>query len=939
MKRKHDYFILLIPILYAVIAVLIVGTVMKNGVYPEGSDTMYHVYRGDFIYRAVKEGNWYPMFAKEWYNGVELLRYWAPLPAYFMAFCIFLAAGDVLDGYLIFVGLIFFLGAMSWLWIGWKKQRICLGAFLGVLWFFMPNNLLALFTEGNLARCVCMVFLPLFIYFVGEYLETRKSWWVLAETVLFSLMALCHLGYAGMIALAMLLYLLVYRIIYGADSGSRHVIWGILLGFLLIGVWMLPSLSGGITGLDNSENMARFFQSVFLSLDPFDRYVSGFRHFYFGLAAFLITVTGMLIANKRSRVGFFVAFLIFLCTSSSAYYVLKVLPGSQYLWMLRFISIALCMILYSLLNWKSLKKYILFSMLCLLVLDVIPSLPQVYGNQDGTSAKERMTQMQSATLIQEGLELTEQRMALMDASTLGATGAFLVTGWQERRDATFGAGWEAAVTARNIRNLNTAFEGGYFDYMFDRCMELGNDTIVVKKSCLPQETDVMENLASAAKLRGYILMKEQGEYQLYHLEGAKGNWGLKSRYESIAIGEDSFQLAVQFPSIEEGKSNNLSDYTYEELAGYHTIYLGSFCYDDKAGAEDLIVRLSEAGVNIVISADGIPEDRETRSQSFLGVRCEKISFHNGYPELMIHDKLINPDLFPSGYSHWDTVYTEGLDKVYGYLVENDLEIPFFGTVKNDHITLIGLRLPQFCNITKDRTVTEALGDMLGCSRELLPEREIIPITVEYGKNSIKIVSPENDVNTTISYHTIFHSRQEIQDRNHLLVVHEGTTEIVFICEEMKYGLLLSGAGLLLAVLYIPLCKRKRRKEAVKVFTMKVLITGEDSELRREVLREVENRGFEGTVMSCEQLDLEDDYSIEHAVGQEKWDVVIHCAAFVQLDKTEQEGVLYWREEVPGTRQLRDACIAYNIPLIETITNTVQLPITAKELAKLLVDRI
>ena len=184
MKKFGKYFALLFPILYVVLAVIIMGAVRNNGIYPEGSDTMYHVYRGDFVYQAVKEGNWYPMLAKDWYNGVELLRYWAPLPAYFMAFCEFLAGGVILDGYLVFIGLIFFLGALSWFWIGWRKQRPFLGGFLGILWFFMPNNLLAMFTEGNLARCVCMVFLPLFLYTVEEYLETRKVRLILAETML-----------------------------------------------------------------------------------------------------------------------------------------------------------------------------------------------------------------------------------------------------------------------------------------------------------------------------------------------------------------------------------------------------------------------------------------------------------------------------------------------------------------------------------------------------------------------------------------------------------------------------------------------------------------------------------------------------------------------------------------------------------------------------------
>lgn len=58
---------------------------------------------------------------------------------------------------------------------------------------------------------------------------------------------------------------------------------------------------------------------------------------------------------------------------------------------------------------------------------------------------------------------------------------------------------------------------------------------------------------------------------------------------------------MQFPSIGEGRSVNLNDYTFEELAEYSTIYLGSFSYEDKESAEDLILRLSRAGVKIIMA--------------------------------------------------------------------------------------------------------------------------------------------------------------------------------------------------------------------------------------------------------------------------------------------------------------------------------------------------
>ena len=67
------------------------------------------------------------------------------------------------------------------------------------------------------------------------------------------------------------------------------------------------------------------------------------------------------------------------------YPVLKILPGSQYLWMLRFISIALCMILYSFLKWDTLKKPLVVLFCVILIADIVPSLPLITGDGNNIS--------------------------------------------------------------------------------------------------------------------------------------------------------------------------------------------------------------------------------------------------------------------------------------------------------------------------------------------------------------------------------------------------------------------------------------------------------------------------------------------------------------------------------------------------------------------------
>mgnify|MGYP003059280693 CR=1 FL=1 len=73
------------------------------------------------------------------------------------------------------------------------------------------------------------------------------------------------------------------------------------------------------------------------------------------------------------------AVVILVCTTTAMYPVLSLLPGSQYLWMLRFISIALCFILYSFLKWDTLKKPLVLLMCVLLIADIVPSLTLITG--------------------------------------------------------------------------------------------------------------------------------------------------------------------------------------------------------------------------------------------------------------------------------------------------------------------------------------------------------------------------------------------------------------------------------------------------------------------------------------------------------------------------------------------------------------------------------
>lgn len=797
------------------VSVMVVKIVSQNGTYPAGSDTMYHIYRGDYVYNSIKDGNWYPLYDYMWYNGVELMRYWAPLAAYFMAFCEMLAGGNMLIGYLIFVGIISVLGALSWLYIGIRMKRPVLGAFIGFIWFFMPNNLCALFVEGNLARSLSMIFLPLFIYEVSEYLKDRKVIRIPFVMISFILIALCHLGYAGMVALAVLVYCIVHMIEGYSKRAAADIVISILLSFMLIGVWLVASLNGGITSLDNSENMANFFQKIVYTLNPVDRITTDYAHFYFGLAAAILAVGGMFFGYKKSRAGFVTAIITLICTATAMYPVLKILPGSQYLWMLRFISIALCMILYSFLKWDTLKKPLIVFFCVLLVLDIVPSIPLITGgldtisitkngvsiNTDNDSVWDRLDMQQDNTLISKAQSITKQRIALLDDSSLGSMGAFLVSDWNNAIPAAYGAGREAANTSTNIVRINRALADGNYYYVFDRCRELGNDTVLVRLSSLEKYGVSVKDMDMAAGASGYSVAGENAAYRLYHMD-TYDNWGTISKYEVIGIGSGTPLISQSFPAVEETDSDNLNDYSYEQLSQYKQVILDGFTYDDKTAAEELVLRLSEAGVKVVIYADGIPQEKKTQSQEFLGVTCSDIVFKNGYPDMDTKLGVLYPDLFPKGYATWQTVYVTGLDNTWGSVMDNGLKLDFYGTVKNDNIIVCGLNLAYYYGVSADKSVGRLLSDMMDITSAQLPERTNIELKVEHDVNGITITSDYDNVNTSLSYHDIFVSDEWLGKKNNLTYVRAGVTKIMFKIPYLWQGLCVSVAGLILSVVWV-----------------------------------------------------------------------------------------------------------------------------------------
>ena len=375
---------------------------------------------------------------------------------------------------------------------------------------------------------------------------------------------------------------------------------------------------------------------------------------------------------------------------------------------------------------------------------------------------------------------------------------------------------QAAAAYRNITQLNEAAEDNAYLYMFDRYLQLGNDSVIVPIETPDGDRNELE-LISAAKKSGYSLVTKNDSYMLFHLddkllEDVDKNFGVISKYRGIGIGKSAPTISIDFPMVEETVSWCINDYTYEQLSQYDIVFLAGFTYTDKSAAEEMLIKLSENGTRIIIMADGIPSDENTGSRAFLGLECYPVRFKNGYPELDTIDGYLNCDLFPSGHTDWLTVYVNGLDEVWGTVDDFEQNLPFFGTVKNDNIVVIGLNLSYHYALTKDPTVGALLSHAYKVNTYELPEREIVPLQIDYRNNRIEIVSEYDNVCTTLAWHDIFDADNGAYTKNHLTFVKKGKTVIKLHYPYLWQGIVITVIGLVASVIFILNAKKRWDKE-------------------------------------------------------------------------------------------------------------------------------
>ncbi len=757
---------------------------------PTGNDIFGHLYKAEILYDNLKQWNLYPLYTTEWYNGIQLFRYWPIFTYYIIAFINFLTR-DIFVAYYVYVGLTFWVSYLGFVLIA-NREHKNIFIVIGIVYWFLPDCLRVLFGEGNLSRVMIYALLPLFFYFYTNLIEHKKHF--IITSLLVALLVSTHFMLAAMCA--------IIFTIYGFFKGLKNKTqwYGFLAfvtGILIAGILLLPGLSGGLVSDSSSaavDTIEDWSQPLYLSLSPFNRLRDDINC-SFGLGVLIMGIVGLIVAkrNKEEKSGIIVGLIFFILSDTIFTEVFKQLPLSQVFWMSRFVQMCYILILYDFarLNWKPYWKY---AVVGVAVLDLIPSL--AFFN-----VKSDLAYQENTYLLESGVEITQNRLGLVDESLYGSYPSYYAL----KTDTPYIQGWaiQGAKTSENIITMTESIQQGYYGYTFHQLLGMGADSVIVKKTFVKDT----ERFIQTAEEYGYVLTQESSDSYLLDLEGVEGSFGVKSEYNSLAIGSSSIYISYLYPGFKQGHSDCLTDYSMEELLQYDKIYLSNFEYDDVEHAEEIVQELSDSGVKIFIDCTHMPINVLSISE-FLGVESRFLSISE-FDTLYYGDMEVDIEIPYEWYSTYllqvDDVEMERYSYRYGEQTIDYL-------IKKDNITFVGFNLVYLYYDTPNEDLLAVLDEIFGiedADRQIV--EEIVPIVVDYGINRITIETDER-VNTTIAFQDNFRSDRMIYEENNMLVVDEGTTIIKIYYKHFMVGILCTMVGVGLLII---LNKRMREKQEVK----------------------------------------------------------------------------------------------------------------------------
>lgn len=616
-----------IGVLTIVITALVVyfGVVFPrdgDSIFPWSSDAWGHLVKAVYLSEQISDGQFYPDVFPSWYNGQQLLRYFPPL-SYYAIVGIDAVTGNIFTAGNLFIFGASLIGGLSFLLFA-PRIGHSWAVLAGILYIIFPDNIRVAFAEGNLPRLAAASLLPAAVYFLLKVLENPRSKRNLfGLTVMISLIVLSHAMMAGIFLVSLGLYAVTYWLVKGDRfKVVATAVGGLFAGMLISGWWLLPSLTGGLAELDNSEGseaVAYFPPSI--ALNPSLR-SSDIEIFYVGLSAILLVFVAMFMWKRLEpwmRAVLIVTFITTLIGSTFMIDVWRAVPGNELFWARRFLTVGGFGLVMTIAvvarqiyasgavperRWLRLAAV---AVVILVFVDFQPSLQLIH-------TRERPERIQQ--ISEQLAELDGWRVATADLSRLGSAPAMLFT-TEGEREQVFGWAFQGSITGPLLARINQSFKDDFLEFAVSRLDRLGTDDVVIR----PQ-SDISPDLGEALEADGFQFVSNTGGLFLYHRDGAPRAFTIPMKV--LGIGGGAENASRVFPQMTVGSSSNFDDYTDEFLTQFDLVLLSRFTTSSRGNTESRVERLAEGGMRFVVDLTGAPVSPLSRQPKFLDVYGEPV---------------------------------------------------------------------------------------------------------------------------------------------------------------------------------------------------------------------------------------------------------------------------------------------------------------------------
>ncbi len=802
----------------AVIAVAFSLLLYTLSIFPQNVDVFGHLFKINYLYESLKEGVLYPIYTPYWYNAMELFRYWPPLTYYVVALLQFCTGGDVVNAFYIFAGLTFFINMGAWYLLGKRENRPGIALLMGLLYFLCPDNMRVFMVEGNIPRIFIAALIPYVFYFVWEIIHYKRLKHLIGLWGIICIITFSHYMIAAMVGISVFVFCLIYAVMNRVWRPLIYVTIDLVCAYMSTGIMLLPGLTGGGITSQNSEasvsTINQWAQEAVKSLNPFIRFDASLNgSFYFGLSLFIIAVLGIIAANKKMGPGFITAVFIFLCTTTTASIVVRLLPLSQVFWMQRFVPMAMCLFFMSILLWKQLKKNAIIILSITIIIEILMTTYILVPFRN-MPIEEIVETDVSHYLIPEAMELTENRICILDESEWGSIPSYYLSKDMDENSVLYSFGWayQGAKTIDNIVSINEAFQKGFYGYTFDRVLDLGDDVILIDKTMIPVEDTAI--MLAAAEQVGYRLYDENADVWLLRLQNAEGSFGTIKEYRNLAIGEHAQAICYIYPEFEYSNNPNLNEYDAEELKQYEKIYLSGFTYEDKELTEAMLTELADSGVQIYIDMQHIPLNKLSGKAEFMGVYAQFVAFTERFPILETDNgSQFKLDFGTAGYKVWNTVYLSGAsENIKNSNYDIATKLTYLAGNGNPNITFMGFNVVYYYYETQMPELLTFLNEVIGETPGKTCESRIVPINVTYEGHQVTVEAPCDNVNTGIASLDCFvpEGDRRKTEKNNLLTVDGGTTVYKVEYTDFNLGMVVTIVGLIGSCIYWKLLMRRRK---------------------------------------------------------------------------------------------------------------------------------